>query len=274
MNNTTGLVANYMDVFVNLKTKLITLVPQLLIGLIILILGIFFAYIIKWFSQRMVHWLFIIVPPSMSRNSVIKTNLNSLSVGTGRILFGLIILLSLTSSMDKMGFKVLSGWLENLAKYAPNIVGAIFILFLGWNVKKLLSEFLQKTMEKVGVSHSYITAESLSWGIFAISVFVSMNQIGIELDFLSTLISVLIAIPLAGVSLAFALGSQKSVSSILACHHISKIISIDDSIVIDGKIGLVREVGPVFITLECENERVSISGEEFLRKNAIHKKAD
>ncbi len=272
MYNTNNIVVDYLSIVSALKNNFLEFVPNFLSGLIILVLGLFFAYIIKWLSQRLVHWLFLIVPPRIAKKSVVKTNLNSISVGTGRILFVLITFLSLTSSMDKMGFKVLSGWLQNLAKYAPNIVGAIFILFLGWNVKKLLSEFLQKAMGKVGITHAYIASETLSWAIFAISIFVSMNQIGIELDFLSTFISVLIAIPLSGVSLAFALGAKESITDILACHHVSKILSLDDCILIENKKGIIREIGPVFITFECESDIISISGNEFIKKMTIHKK--
>ncbi len=48
-------------------------------------------------------------------------------------------------------FELLTGMVKSLAEYAPNVLGAIVLLLVGWLLAKFITRILQKLLNKIGV---------------------------------------------------------------------------------------------------------------------------
>ncbi len=267
MNNTKEAFFDIFGMLSMIKNEFYQFLPNLFVAIMILLLGVLFAFVIKWFSQRIVNWIFLIIPRNISNKSLIKENLNSISVGLGRILFILIVVLALSTSMNKLGLTILSSWLGSMAKFAPNIVGAIFILFLGWISKGLVLDITRRAIDKIGGHHSKLISELASWSIFILTIFIALDQIGIDLGIVYIFIVVFTAIPFLGITLTFALGAKSSIENILACYHLRRLLAPNDVVNINGEVLNVVSIGPVLVIMRTDEREMAITGSMLLKSN-------
>lgn len=265
---------NSLDILISVKNEIFQFIPRLLSGFLILFLGVLVAYLSKWLCQRILSSLSFLIPQRFRVTTNFQDNIRSISYGASRILFLLIILLTIISSMEKMGLTVLSSWLQSIAKYIPNLVGATFILFLGWNFKNIFSHMMAKAMERMGMTHAVVVSQFLSWSLFFLFALVSVELIGIDLSLIAIILGIVISIPFGALSLAFALGIKGSFEDIFACYHLRQIISINDTLEFEQKDMKVLSIGPVFVTLISQDKKsLSLSGRDFLKNYTIIKKS-
>lgn len=250
----------------SLKSDFLEALPGLVNGLIILLAGVFLAYLIKWSSKLIVKAGLRFLPSSISEKDIVNENLSNLILGTGRILFFITIFLAVTSSLRKMGFFIVSEWMQNLAIYIPNIIGAILILFVGWMAKNLISDLVFRALNKTQFIHSQLAATLFSWSVFIISLLVALDQVGIDMNIVVIIATVLIGVFAGGMTLTFALGAKSMISDILYCYQLHKHIKVGNEIELSGHKGTVKSIGPTFVSLKTSTGVIAIPGNVFNRE--------
>ncbi len=79
-------------------------------------------------------------------------------------------------------------------------------------------------------------------------VVVTLEQLGVDTQILITVITVTVAAITAGMGLAFALGSRDIVTAILAGHYLRQSLPEGEVVEVDGRRGVVEEIGPISTT--------------------------
>jgi hypothetical protein len=254
------------QLIIGLKSDFLEILPGLVNGLIVLIVGVFIAYLIKWSSKLIVKTGLRFLPNSITEKDIIKDNLSDLILGTGRILFLITIFLAITSSLKKMGFFIVSEWMQSLAIYIPNIIGAILILFVGWMAKNVTSDLVFRALNKTDFVHSQLAAALFSWSVFIISLLVALDQVGIDMNIIVIISTVLIAVFAGGLTLTFALGARAIISDILYCFQLNKHLKVGNEIEVSGFKGTVKSIGPTFVTVKTSTGEIAIPGNVFNRE--------
>lgn len=262
-NNSQVAIKDFKDAISSLKADLTTIIPNIINALIILVLGILLAYIFKWLSKKLVKWCARLLPHSITDKPFLKDNLPHIILGTGRIFFFIIIFFTVSLSLKKMGMEVLSEWLQNIGKFLPNLLGALIVIILGWKLKDFLGASIDKALNKAGVQNSVLLSKLVSWSIFIISALVSLQQLGLDISLIITLSAVIIGVTALGIALMFSLGAKDTVSDILYCYQLSKILSVGSRVTIKSFSGKIKSIGPVFVLLETENGNTTIPGKVF-----------
>ena len=265
-NNSDSVVTDVKDAISTLKDDFINIIPHVISALIILIIGVILAYIFKWLSKKLVGWCTRLLPNSITEKPFVKDNLPELILGTGNLLFFITIFFSISLSLQKMGMVVLSEWLQNLGAYLPNIIGALIVIILGWKLKDYIGSSIDKTLNRAGVRNSVLLSRLVSWSIFIISALVSLQQLGLDISLIITLSSVIIGVTFLGIALMFSLGAKDTVSDILYCYQLSKVLKVGSQITIKNLNGKIKSIGPVFVLLETENGSTTIPGKVFSRE--------
>lgn len=261
--NAAPIVGHLTEVVLELKSTVLQAVPQVITGMVLLAAGVFIAFLLKWIGSAVVRWAFKVLPDSISENSLLKGNAQPLSVAVGRLIWLVVLFLVFTAVLKHWGLDILSSWLQNLAKYLPNILVGSIILFLGWKLKEYLAAALNKTLTRVEFAQAYLVSQTLSWSAFLISGLVALEQVGVDIGLIITVASVLAGVAGGGVALMFALGSKATVSDVLSCYQIRRHLKVGQRAKVAGYDGVVESIGPTCVVLDTEKGIATVPGRVF-----------
>jgi small-conductance mechanosensitive channel len=99
--------------------------------------------------------------------------------------------------------------------------------------------------------------------ILALSVIIAIDQIGIDIQFLTNILTLIIASLLFSASLAFGLGAQTSVSNILGSYYLQQVYKEGDNIRVNDVEGIIIKITPTVVLLETKSGRVTIPSKIF-----------
>lgn len=132
----------------------------------------------------------------------------SLSEIVGAIVYWLIMLIVIATTLDALNLKIASDLLTRLVGYVPNILGAVFILILGAFLANFVGSIVRTAASNAGVKNAKMLAQisQIILMVFAVIIAIEQLQIATTLIVLSVNI-VLVSIGL-GIALAFGLGCK------------------------------------------------------------------
>jgi hypothetical protein len=259
-NNTKLIVNNFEVIMTSIKLEFISWAPKIVNAIVILIIGVILAYFFKWLSKKLVRVSISFLPRSIKNKNLIKDNLAFFILGAGRVLFILIIFLSATTSLKVLGMHVISNWLQSIGNHLPNLLGSILIVILGWKMKGFVQETVNSALSNANIKYSLLVSRITAWSLFTISLLIALQQVGLDLSLIITISTVILAAALFGVALMFSLGAKDSISDILYCFQINRVIKVGSTIKLRDFEGVVKSIGPVFVIIESQEGLVSIPG--------------
>ncbi|WP_132325152.1 mechanosensitive ion channel family protein [Pseudobacteriovorax antillogorgiicola] len=115
--------------------------------------------------------------------------------------------------MQLFGVDIFQEWMKILANFIPNLFGAVLILISGFLSAKFLRDFLRRTSVAAGleIANSLPTIAYVS--TCAITVLVSIKQVGIDVEFLTSIILIVLFCTLLSGAISFGMGSAAIVTT-------------------------------------------------------------
>ncbi len=247
---------------------LIQLVPKLIMGMIVLLLGFLIARLIQSIVTRLIDYLDRIINDKL-RKRLLQVNLSSSKILIGKTFFWIIFFFFIVLFTEIIGLPVLSSWLTGLGEYLPNILAGIVIILLGIILSRLVADLIKRGTLKAGISNSKTLGKATQYIIIIITVIIAIDQIGIDISFLSNLIYIILSVLLFGAGLAFGLGAKTSVSNILASYYINRNYRVGNTIRIGENQGRIVKITATSVFLETERGQMIIPAKEFNEKTSI-----
>lgn len=132
----------------------------------------------------------------------------TLSEIVGAIVYWLIMLIVIATTLDALNLKIASDLLTRLVGYVPNILGAVFIMILGAFLANFVGSIVRTAGANAGVKNAKTlgNASQIILMVFAAIIAIEQLQIATTLLILSVNI-VLVSIGI-GLALAFGLGCK------------------------------------------------------------------
>jgi len=237
-------------------------VPGLLGALLILILGWLLARGVRRAIRRAAEGanrLLGRVFPS-GRLAGVRVS-NRVAGALGEIGFFSILLLALVAAARVGGLRTLSGWLERITVYLPNLLVAFAIILAGYLLGIYLRELVVRMSGSAGGTGSRLAVARFVQGFaIAVAAIVALDQIGIDVTLLIAL-AVIVAASIGmtlGVSLA--LGARGHVSNLMGIRAARGRLSNGVTIRIDGVAGQVIEITNTEVVLETDEGTALLPG--------------
>jgi small-conductance mechanosensitive channel len=247
---------------------LIELIPKLILGLIVLLIGYLIARIIQALVGRLIGYLDRVINNNL-KSRLLQVNLISSKTFIAKTFFWIIIFFFVTLFTEIIGLPVITSWLAGLGEYLPNILAGIVIIFFGIIFSRLVADLIKNATFKSGISDPQTLGKVARYIILVISIIIAINQIGIDISFLTHILYILLAVLLLGAALAFGLGAKTSVSNILASYYISRTYSEGNFIRIGEHEGRIIKITSTSVFLETESGQVIIPAKEFNEQKSI-----
>jgi hypothetical protein len=146
---------------------------------------------------------------------------HTLSEIIGIILYWVIIVGVLISSLNILALTGVSDLLDRILRYLPNVLGAMIVLILGALVSALVASIVRTAAANVGFAQANLLSKVAQVAIIVFAVLIALDALHIARILLSAMNIILGSIGLA-VALAFGLGC-KDIAADFASNLIEKL---------------------------------------------------
>jgi hypothetical protein len=199
--------------FLDFGKQIINYLPNLLGGIILLLIG----WIIGWIAKRITVQLLIVLRFEKLfvrlqwRRALSKADIRYAVFNfIGNVVFFIIFLIFLNSALDAMKLTVLSTLIQQSVIFIPKFIVALIILGVGWIVAGRVSNSIYISLLKENVSHYSIISRLIK---FIVVLFFSAMAL-VEIDIAPQIVIIgftTIMITLGIISVAFVLSGGKSI---------------------------------------------------------------
>ena len=208
-------VQGWVDVIVaslqNLWALVIGFLPNLLGALLVLVIGLIVAAGLERLVERLVFYLRIdALLEKMGVGAYLQRANLQLNVGhfLGKIVYWFMVVAFLLASSDILSFTALSGFLQDVLLYIPNVLIAALILLAAVVVANFMKGLVLASVLGAKLHAAKFLGAATWWVIMVFGLLTAAAQLNIAVTIINTLITGLIAMLALAGGLAFGLGGR------------------------------------------------------------------
>ncbi|GHO44882.1 mechanosensitive ion channel family protein [Ktedonospora formicarum] len=193
-------------------------IPRLVGFLVILLVG----YIVAKLLQKGVEWLChrtnLEAASERAGLANLERRLNtdiSVSSILGKVVFWFVFLIFLVPAANSLGLTSVSGLLNTIVAYIPNVFVAILALFLGTLLSTFVADLILGATASSNYGNPRVYANIARIAIIALSVLLALYQLQIAPAILQTLFAAIVGGLALAFGLAFGLGGRETAQRLL-----------------------------------------------------------
>jgi hypothetical protein len=153
-----------------------------------------------------------------SDSSVISPALIRLARG---FVFWLVLILAVVLSLRVLGVGGVSSLLNSVIAFTPRLLIGFSIVVVGYLLGLVARHVLGRIVG--GLTADAAGPRVLQGTIVAVALVMGLQQIGVDISFVTRLVLILVATVSAGLMLAFALGARQHVANLLAIRELDRL---------------------------------------------------
>ena len=259
VNSVTGLLNDF-----------IAYLPQIVGAILLLIFGWLVARLARGLATRLVKGFdrFTGLVRKSGTTASPKIGESSASV-IGNIVYWITVLIFVTSAASLLGMNMFVGWLNKLVDHLPNILSGALIICAGVIFGNLAYQVISSTRLNISVSQRMILARSAQFFTLVMLILIGVDQIGVDITAVITIMSVVVGAVLGGLAIAFGIGARRLVSNLLGVRYLNRNYQVGERIKIDEFEGTILEIASVAIVLDADQGRVTIPARLFSEQPSI-----
>jgi small-conductance mechanosensitive channel len=237
-----------IDSLTQIFTDIVTFIPRLINGLIILLVGYLIARLVRWTLANSLRRLKF--DPLVERTGI-TGSLRGLGVRMplsqiiAETIFALLLISFLITATRLMGLEAVAQLLEELLTFLPNVIAALIVFLLGGIAAKFMGDLVTTIASGAGISYSARLGRIIQYLISVFVVVFALGVLGIDTGILVTTLTLVIAAFALALGLALGLGARNIVQHILAGYYMRQRLLPDQPIAFETIQGTLSSVGSV-----------------------------
>ncbi len=245
----------------DLSQAFILYVPHLVGAIVVLFLGWAVARLGQIIVTRLAGTLNRVFGRLFAKNQRIRVRLTDGAINVvGGVVFWVIIVLALTAAAKIAKLDVFAQWLDRMLAYLPSLLAGGLIAFIGYLAAKFIRDIVTVTFSMVGTERAQILGIVAQSATFLVAIVVGLDQAGIDVGFIITLVGILVAAIAASFALAFALGSQTFVANLIGVYQMQNYLRPGQEVRLDDVQGEILDLSTTSVVLATEKGRVLLPG--------------
>jgi len=263
------------ETFTDFSQQVINYFPQIIGTVGVLLLGWLVANTLSLSTRKLIQGLDVLFARFTRIDGINRERIqSSYSVIISKAVFWIVMVFSLAVSANILGWDMFEGWLDSIVSYLPGLVSGLIIILGGFLLSNLAKSAIVSAADRAGIRQSAGMARAVQVVIIFSAIIIGVEQIGLNIGFLSNIIVVSVAILLAGAALAFSLGARNMVANIIGAQYTRKYCQVGDRIKIGDIEGEIIELSQACIVLETENGQAIIPAKYFHEQISLIKSAN
>ncbi len=238
---------------------LIAALPGIAAALVLLLAGLLAARLVRTLTLKLLHLLNLFLERVLSGRIRAVVHFSS---GIARLLAAILFWITLfvfaTAALRTAGLTGIAAWLERVVDFLPGIVSGGLIVVVGYILAGLVREVTLAAAHSAEFTEAVVISRLAQAVTLVTALMIGLDQIGIDVSFLTTMLGISSAALLFGFALAFGLGARTLVSNLIAAHHLRDMLEPGQQIRMGEWEGTVLEVAATAVILDTESGRVSV----------------
>lgn len=265
-----SLLDTFIEGLTSVGEKIVTFIPRLLTAVIVLIVG--------WLTARLVRIVIIRLARGLDnlwRRLVLRKELAEVQNRypptkiIGEISFWLIILFFSSMAADILGLSAFVSWISQIVSFFPLLIAGLVIIVAGIILSSLLRDLVASTASSAGAIQAELLGRITQVIILISAIVIGVDQIGIDITFLSIMAAILLSTTLGAVALAFGFGAKKHVANIIAGHNVRKRYHAGDAVRIRDIEGKIISMESSIVVIDTPEGQVSVPAAVFDVETAV-----
>ncbi len=256
----------FSESLVTAYTQVAEYLPNLLGALVLLLGGWFIARLLRGLTARFIDSSLPLVQ-KISRGSVepagvVQRRIRALCVN---LVFWVVLLIFVAAALQVLDIDALSIWISDAVTYLPNLIAGVLIVFVGFLLGGMAQQVISQTADSLDIRQAPLLGRIAQAITILFGVVIGIGQVGIDVSFLSNVITVVLLASLGGLALTVALSSRQQVGNYLAANYVRKLYRVDDRVRIDDHEGRIVEIGDWCVLLETREGDLAVPASRFLQ---------
>ena len=250
--------------FQTLAAQLLSYLPRIALAVLILAVGWLLARLVRMLVVRTIGRL-----DQLWQRLISKRGLDQLQPRhpptriVGELVFWLLMLIFVSLATEVLGLAIFGTWLKQIVTYLPLAVAGLLIVLAGFVVSSLARDLVASAATSAGLAQADLLARTAQIIILFTAIILGIDQIGIDIMFLSIVVGIVLATMLGGIALAFGLGARTHVSNIIAANQLRQIYQVGDMVRIGDFEGRLRDILVSRVIIETETGTVDVPAKIF-----------
>jgi small-conductance mechanosensitive channel len=238
-------------------------VPTLLGAAALVAVGLICAVVFRWLAAGLVARAFGRFGGRWGLDRAIEDTGTRATVPrvVGGFVFWLVLLFFVAAALESLGLEVVSGVMQRLTMYLPNVLGAVAVILggvvFGWVLRAVVAS---------GAKSAGLVARA---AVLAVAGVIALDQVGVDAQLLVLLIAVVVGAGFAGAGLAFGLGAQTSASNIIASYYLAQTYRVGQTVRIGGLEGRILRTMPAGVLLEGAEGQMLVPAKKFSEEVSV-----
>jgi hypothetical protein len=250
-----------MESFGGLLASATQMVPQIILGLIGLLIAWLLIKLVLFILKRMLKAAKIdvlsqkVADSKLFGDKQLSIDLLKLILNTVKVL--LILLFTVVLS-QLLGLKAISDAIYSLFGYLPTLISALLILVGGLYLATVVKKAVTNLMESLGVGGIKMVSGSIFYLITFFVSITALNQAGVDTEIITSNFSLVLGAFLLAFSLALGLGSKEIVGDLLRTFYTRKIYEVGDSIRLKNIEGRIEAIDHISMVVKTKKGKIVV----------------
>lgn len=235
------------DTLTRIYNDIINFIPNLINGLIILILGYLIARFVRWLVKTILQK--VKFDPLIEKSGLtgtlrglgVKTPISEIIAG---VIFFLLLLSFMISAVRLMGLEPVARLLEQVLAFLPNLIAAVIVFMLGGVISKFTGDLVTTVAAGAGLSYARVLGRIVQYLVSLFVLIVALGALGVDTTVLVTSLPIVIASFGLALGLALGLGARSAVQNIIAGYYLRQRLTPGQTIQVGLTTGTLSTIGP------------------------------
>lgn len=261
-------VSVWMSELSNTATRMfgrsIEFIPDLIGALLLLLVGWIVARLVRSAGTRLAIWFNDFAERMFGRQQARYLRLSTAAIKLlGNLTFWVIILLFVTAATRILGLLAFSDWLDQVVGYLPTFLAGGLIILVGMVISILVRDLATAAVASAGVTYGELFGRGAQAVVFMTALIVGINQVGIDVTLLVSLVSILFAAICISFALAFAFGARSFVGNLIGAHYLQQYYQPGQLARLGDIEGEILELTPTSVIIASKSGRVTVPAKIF-----------
>jgi hypothetical protein len=187
----------------------------------------------------------------------------------GNVIFWVVILVFAAMAARIGRLDAFTSWLDRIVEYLPTLVAGGLIALAGYLVSTLVRDVVTTTVASTGSNQAELFGFATQSAVFLTAVVIGLDQIGIDVTFLITLLGIVVGGLLLGIVFAFGFGARAFVGNLIASQQIQRLLEPGTVVEVGGQQGQVLEINATTVVLITERGRLIVPAKVFQEQTTL-----
>lgn len=234
--------------FEEMLDSIINGLPNIAIGLIILLVGFIVASLLKVFIEKFLEGIkFNELLDKIGVGAVFQKIgvKNGVSKLLAKVIFWLVLLFIFKSAANQMGMDDISNIIDKMFAFLPKLLIASIIMLVGFIVADMVQNIVYRALDNLGLDYAKALSSILFGFIFILVLTVALSQLEIETELLNASVKIILASLGLGLAICLGLGLKRMAGQIVSGVYARDLYKVGTLILFEGEEVKVAGVGPV-----------------------------